>query len=89
MNSGPATNILARGMLLELIAIAETLREGEGQLSRAKYKLSVLYGERGMQDDSEACKAHALEIRNRLKSELKDAPFVEEEFQKLCLWMLW
>ncbi|KAI1776189.1 hypothetical protein F4818DRAFT_373934 [Hypoxylon cercidicola] len=76
-------------LLKQLIDISESLNEGEGQLARALYRLSVLYAEKGELAESNACKSRALEIRGRLRPEDKDAPFVEECFSKLTLWMLW
>ena len=76
-------------LLKQLIAIAETLNEGEGQLARACYKLAVLYDDRGMQAESESCKTRACDLRAKLRPEAIDAPFEEKEFMKLCLWMLW
>jgi hypothetical protein len=76
-------------LLTQLVAITELLHEGEGQLGRANYKLAVLYEEKGSLEDSRACKERALEIRGRLRAQDKDASFEEEEFMKLCLWMLW
>ena len=76
-------------LLTQLVAISETLNEGEGQLARAKYKLAILYSEKGIAAESENCKAQAIELRGRLRPEAKDAPFEEKEFMKLCLWMLW
>ena len=35
-------------LLTQLIAISKTLNEGEGQLTRAKHKLAILYSEKGM-----------------------------------------
>ncbi|KAK4116309.1 TPR-like protein [Canariomyces notabilis] len=76
-------------LLEEIISIAETFAEGEGQQARALYKLSELQAKRGMQTESMACKDRALKLRAKLKPELADAPFQEAEFSKLCLWMLW
>ncbi|XXH00199.1 Protein ssh4 [Hypoxylon texense] len=76
-------------LLKQLVDISESLNEGEGQLARALYKLSVLYAEKGALPESEACKSRAVEIRGRLRPEDKDAPFKEESFSKLTLWMLW
>jgi len=76
-------------LLSQLVAIAETLNEGEGQLARALYKLAVLYERRGMASETFTCKTRALELRAKLKPQAKDTPFEEEEFNKLCLWMLW
>lgn len=71
------------------MAISETMSEAEGQLARANYKLGVLYGEKGMVAESEACKARAISLRDKLRPESKDSPFEESEFMKLCLFMLW
>ncbi|OBT94570.1 hypothetical protein VE01_07973 [Pseudogymnoascus verrucosus] len=76
-------------LLKQLIAISETLTEAEGQLARANYKLSVLYGEKDMLSESQACKARAISLRDKLRPESKDRPFEESEFMKLCLFMLW
>lgn len=76
-------------LLLELVAIAETLTEGEGQLARAAHKLSFLYEQRNMPSEAAAYKARALDLKAKLRPEAKNAPFTEEEFGKLCLWMLW
>jgi hypothetical protein len=78
-----------RELLKRLVAISESLNEGEGQLARANYKLAVLYLEKGMEAESERFKARAIEVRNRLRQEPRDVPFEEEEYMKLCLWMLW
>ena len=58
-------------------------------MARAKYKLAVLYAERGMKSESDEYKAQALEIRARLRPEVKEAAFKEEKFMELCVWMLW
>jgi hypothetical protein len=76
-------------LLEEIVSSSETYSEGEGQRARALYKLSVIHAERGMTASCEACKEEALNLRARLKPELKDKPFEEAEFAKLCLWMLW
>jgi len=75
--------------LKELVAIAETLKEGEGQLAQALYKLAVLLERKDLVSESLAYKTRALELRTKLRPQSKDAPFEEEEFMKLCLWMLW
>ncbi|KAI1391090.1 TPR-like protein [Hypoxylon trugodes] len=75
--------------LKQLVDISESLSEGEGQLARALYKLSVLYAAKEAVAESDTCKARALEIRDRLRLEDKEAPFEEEYFSKLTLWMLW
>ncbi|KAI1407008.1 hypothetical protein F5Y13DRAFT_207064 [Hypoxylon sp. FL1857] len=76
-------------LLKQLVNISESLNEGEGQLARALYKLSVLLAAKGAVSDGEAYKARALEIRGRLRPEDKEALFEEESFSKLTLWMLW
>ena len=82
-------NSVDRELLLQIVEIAQTLNEGEGHLARANHKLSVLYTEKGMEPEIKTCKATALDLRAKLRPELKDAPFEEEEFMKLCPWMLW
>ncbi|OIW23392.1 TPR-like protein [Coniochaeta ligniaria NRRL 30616] len=79
----------AMDLLEDIVNISETFEEGEGQRARALYKVSGIYAERGMQPESLAAKEKALELRAKLKPELKDAPFEEAAFAKLCLWMLW
>ncbi|KAF2234366.1 TPR-like protein [Viridothelium virens] len=76
-------------LLTQLVTISEILREGEGQLARANYKLAVLYAEKGMEVESRDCRARAVEIRNKLIPSSREAPFEEKEFNRLCLWMLW
>ncbi|RKK17490.1 hypothetical protein BFJ66_g1037 [Fusarium oxysporum f. sp. cepae] len=76
-------------LLEEVVGISETFIEGEGQRARALYKLAEAYEDRSMQAESIACREKALTLRAALKPELKDAPFEEVEFSKLCLWMLW
>jgi len=49
----------------------------------------VLHGERGVEPTSAAYKEKAIEARAAARPELKDEPFEEESFSKLCLWMLW
>ncbi|KAI9658288.1 MAG: hypothetical protein M1821_002421 [Bathelium mastoideum] len=76
-------------LLKQLVAISETLKEGEGQLARANYKLAVLYAEKGQDAESKECRFRAVELREKLRAGSKEAPFDEGEFNKLCLWMLW
>ena len=76
-------------LLEEVASISETFVEGEGQRARALYKLSEMHGKAGMQAKSEKCKELALRLRAAARPDLKDAPFEEAEFSKLCLWMLW
>ncbi|KAI0457895.1 hypothetical protein F5B21DRAFT_520394 [Xylaria acuta] len=72
-------------LLKQLVDIAGALNEGEGQLARAFYKLSTLYTEKGAVLEAEASKTKAIEIRNRLRPQEKDAAFDEESFSKLTL----
>lgn len=88
-NSSNLNHLIFRQLLLQLVAISESLNEGKGQLARANYKLSVLYTEKGMVAESEVYKTKALEGRALLRPELTNAPFEEAEFMKLCPWMLW
>ncbi|TRX96272.1 hypothetical protein FHL15_002996 [Xylaria flabelliformis] len=76
-------------LLKQLVDIAGALNEGEGQLARALYKLSLLYSEKGAVSEAETSKAKAMEIRKRLRPDEQDAAFDEESFSKLTLWMLW
>ena len=76
-------------LLEEIVDISETFVEGEGQRARALYKLAVIHAERGVDQTSAAYKVKALQARASAKPELEDAAFKEEEFSKLCLWMLW
>jgi hypothetical protein len=76
-------------MLEELVSISETLIEGRGQQARALYKLSELYTRKDMAVQSKKCREEDLQLRNELKLELSSTPFEEEQFNKLCLWMLW
>lgn len=69
--------------------ISQALSEGEGQLARAQYKLSVLYKEKGMVAESDQCKADALRLWKKLRFQDTDVPFEEDSFMKLCPWMLW
>ncbi|CAM1507781.1 Fc.00g046290.m01.CDS01 [Cosmosporella sp. VM-42] len=91
-----ASMLLAEGhvssatqLLEEVVGISETFVEGEGQRARALYKLTKVYADRGKQAESIACREKALTLRTALRPELKDSPFEEAEFSKLCLWMLW
>lgn len=74
---------------MKLIAIAEALPEGQGQLARACYKLSIIYTDLNREAEAEKQKMRALEIRAKLRPETKDSPFDDSGFQKLVLWMLW
>ncbi|KAH8813358.1 hypothetical protein F5884DRAFT_879629 [Xylogone sp. PMI_703] len=76
-------------LLKELVAISETLNEGEGQLARANYKLAILYQEKGAELESEQCKNRAVTLMKKIGPEGAEIPFEEAEYMKLCLWMLW
>ncbi|KAG9254828.1 P-loop containing nucleoside triphosphate hydrolase protein [Emericellopsis atlantica] len=76
-------------LLEEVVNMTETFAEGDGQRARALYKLAEVYKDRDMQAESATCKEKAATLRATLRPELKDAPFEEAEFSKLCLWMLW
>ncbi|KAI0531916.1 P-loop containing nucleoside triphosphate hydrolase protein [Xylaria digitata] len=76
-------------LLEEIVSISETFVEGEGQRARALYKLSEIHSHVGMQKESDAYRDKALALLANLRPELKDAPFEEATFSKLCLWMLW
>ena len=76
-------------LLLQLIAITETLNEAEGQLARANYKLILLYCEKGMEQESQCFKTRAVSLRDKLRPEDKGKRVEESDFTKLCLFMLW
>ncbi|KAH0598669.1 hypothetical protein MHUMG1_03973 [Metarhizium humberi] len=78
-----------RQLLQAVVGISETFVEGDGQRARAWYTLSKVYAVRDMLAESTACREKAVALRSLLRPDLKDAPFEEEEFSKLCLWMLW
>ncbi len=76
-------------LLKELVAISETLPDGEGQLARAYYKLSVIYSQNHRQDESTHCKKQAIDLRAKVCQGEKDVAYEEETYKKLCPWMLW
>ncbi|TGJ79179.1 hypothetical protein E0Z10_g9594 [Xylaria hypoxylon] len=76
-------------LLEEIVSISETFVEGEGQRARALYKLSEIHSHMGLQKESDTCRDKAYALLANLKPELKDEPFEEATFSKLCLWMLW
>lgn len=78
-----------RQLLQEIVSISEAFLEGEGQRARALYKLSEIHRHMGQQKESDAYRDQALTQLASLKPELKNAPFEEATFSKLCLWMLW
>jgi hypothetical protein len=63
--------------------------EGKGQLARAYFKLAIIYDEQERTHDSSTCRNMAERLRAEMRPDLRNAPFKEEEFMKLCLWMLW
>lgn len=73
----------------QLVDIAGSIPEGKGQLACAEFKLSTLYAEKGREDESATCKAQAESTLAEIRPDLRDAPFEEQTFIKLCLWMLW
>ena len=76
-------------MLEELVLISESLPQGEGQLARANYKLSVLYAELDRKVESKECRQRAVGLRTKLRPTEHDVPFEEEIYMQLCPWMLW
>ncbi|KAF2791049.1 TPR-like protein [Melanomma pulvis-pyrius CBS 109.77] len=76
-------------LLRQLVDIAASVPEGKGQHARAYFKLSVLQNERGRHDESCTYKEIAEQLRAELKPEIEGALFIDEEFMKLCVWMLW
>ena len=83
-----ASNLQFRQLLEEVVRTSKTLAGGEGQQARALYKLTEVYAGRNKYE-SGASRKKALDLRAALRPELKDAPFEEAEFSKLCVWMLW
>ncbi|ORX98178.1 hypothetical protein BCR34DRAFT_607010 [Clohesyomyces aquaticus] len=76
-------------LLGQLVDIAGSIPEGQGQLARAHFKLSVLCAERERAAESQNHRKIAEKLKAQLKPDLTNAPFEEVEFTKLCLWMLW
>ncbi|KAF2124109.1 TPR-like protein [Dothidotthia symphoricarpi CBS 119687] len=76
-------------LLDQLTNTAGSIPEGKGQLARAYFKLAVLQEERGRLGESHTYKEMAEGLRAELNPESAEAPFIEEEFMKLCVWMLW
>ena len=75
--------------MLQLVDIASSIPEGKGQLARAYFKLSTLHAGRGREDESATYKAQAEATLAEIRPDLRDDPFEEQTFMKLCLWMLW
>ena len=76
-------------LLNQLTNIAGSIPEGRGQLARAHYKLAVLQYEGGRYEESRAYKEMAERLRAELRPDAEEVPFIEEEFMRLCVWMLW
>jgi len=76
-------------LLQQLVDIASSIPEGKGQLARAYYKLSILHTERGREVESATYKTQAEATLGEIRPDLRDEPFEEQTFMKLCLWMLW
>lgn len=78
-------------MLNELVQIAQSLPQAQGQLARAHYRLAIINKERADDAAYEHHKELALQIRAALRPEDKqaDPAFEEALFQELCLWLLW
>ncbi|KAI1462266.1 TPR-like protein [Annulohypoxylon moriforme] len=76
-------------ILEQVIKVSESLNEGERQLARALYKLSILFAEQKSREESDDCKARAREIWNRLRPEEKDSPCEDVDYFSLTPWMLW
>ncbi|KAF2153972.1 TPR-like protein [Myriangium duriaei CBS 260.36] len=74
--------------LEHLADIAAVLLEGR-QLARAHWLLSVLYDEQGRTQERDRSRQIAERLRAEIRPDLKEAPFEEGEFRKLCLFMLW
>ena len=67
-------------LLMQLVAISETLPGAEGQLARAYYKLSVIYDDMERPDESKKYREQAVEVRGRMRPAEEDAPFEEQAF---------
>lgn len=76
-------------LLRQLTDIAGSIPEGKGQLARAYFKLAVLQEERGRLEESRTYKALAEDLKSELVSQSEERPFTEDEYMKLCVWMLW
>jgi hypothetical protein len=59
------------------------------QIARASYKLAILYSEMDRKTESNAYRKRAVDMRTKLRPEEDSASFDEEDFMKLCPWMLW
>ena len=75
------------------MAISQSLPEGDRQLARALYKLSVIYGKQGKTELSEEHSRRARELKHKIKGnatqDSDEANDEEEVYNRLNLWMLW
>ncbi|KAH8719327.1 hypothetical protein GQ44DRAFT_742021 [Phaeosphaeriaceae sp. PMI808] len=55
----------------------------------AYFKINTLYDENGRHIESSSCKDMAVKLRADLKPGFDGASYTEEDFRKLCVWMLW
>jgi hypothetical protein len=76
-------------LLMQLVAISETLPGAEGQLARAYYKLSVICDDTQRPGESKKYREQALEVGARMRPAEKDVPFEEQTFANLNPFMLW
>ena len=79
----------AVSLLLEGIQIAENLPEGKGYEARAKFKLGMIYVDRGEMDQSQILKMAAKSLKQELVDEDGNEEESEESYDTLCVWMLW
>lgn len=68
--------------------MAGTLPEGKGQLARACFKLATWYDDEKKRDERRVCREAAMQLRAEVEPFLRDAPFEEANFIRLCPWML-
>jgi hypothetical protein len=76
-------------LLGQLIDIASSIPEGKGQLARAYFKLAVLQDGRGRHDNRDSCTEIADALMSELKPDAGGPPYSEDDFNSLCVWMLW
>ena len=79
----------AVSLLDECVSIAENLPEGKRYEARAKYKLGSIYAGHGELEKSHALKAAARSLKRELTCEDGFEEEGEENYEKLCVWMLW
>lgn len=78
-----------RELLTRLVDIAGSIPEGKGQLARAYFKLSILHDENGKENESNICKVLAAQLMMELRPGAPGTSCTEEDYGKLCVWMLW